>query len=893
MKSETKTLLIGLVLVISVLSVWIAVAAGSDDLLEEYETSDREFKSVGIGDMTVYWHQRMIDDAIVEGDYIVYQFDKKTKELIDKRTHWRSGLPEHVTPVITKEEAESMVKGEVQFTKLYIISPDSVVFPIEPTPENPCWVVRSVDNGSMVVTVIDAMDGKILGYGLPPPYTGFSFSGPTSYPWGTDPDTCSGAWTAHYMNAANWFNTMGYHTEAVEWPTEAKVKSHIQSTETAMFYEIAHGDSTVFANGCTAGTNNYDYTYASEIETWIAGYTKMPFTFIGSCGGMCNVGPNTLSYEFRKGSTTKTATVGYCGMGKPDCNDCWGYSLDWQHDLFNHMNQGWTVKAAFDKACADYPWCVGCMRFAGDANFKVVPVVDRVSMPDIWVYPTSFDVTLPTNTIQDYKLRIGNAGEALLTYDISDVETTALVMYGTSTVGTIDNTQNTECVEGESSSDIQNSEVVLVQSGTHQIDLNKAEKTNPPVTSVALGSELLVNPGFETGDLPPWYTEVWTIVTDNPHSGTYCAYVEGNNWIKQDFGGVPVSDITSVTFWSKQPEEAIQAIDFFYDDGTYTEDIVYPTSTWQQFDITSWLTSGSTLTGIRIWGYSGGGPDETYIDDVSIQISGEPDCPWLDEYPKSGSVELGNYDEIIVSIDTTGLDPGDYSANIIIANNDPDEDPTIVPVDLTVTGPKPDLVITDIWHEGNKVYYKIKNIGTEKAGSSRTSLTVDGVYKKYDSVRSLEAGEERTESFRYKWACTEQSDEIKVCADYKNVVAESNEGNNCKTETWDCDGGNGDKPDLVVTDVWNKGNKIYYKIKNIGREKAGSSRTSLTVDGDYKKYDSVRSLGAGKERTESFRYKWTCTNPSDEIKVCADYKNAVAESNEGNNCKTETWECEG
>jgi len=154
-------------------------------------------------------------------------------------------------------------------------------------------------------------------------------------------------------------------------------------------------------------------------------------------------------------------------------------------------------------------------------------------------------------------------------------------------------------------------------------------------------------------------------------------------------------------------------------------------------------------------------------------------------------------------------------------------------------------------------------------------------------------GYKRTESFRYKWTCTGASDEIKVCADYKNVVAESNEGNNCKTETWDCDGGNGDKPDLVVTDVWNKGNKIYYKIKNIGREKAGSSRTSLTVDGDYKKYDSVRSLGAGEERTESFRYKWTCTNPSDEIKVCADYKNAVAESNEGNNCKTETWECEG
>ena len=101
------------------------------------------------------------------------------------------------------------------------------------------------------------------------------------------------------------------------------------------------------------------------------------------------------------------------------------------------------------------------------------------------------------------------------------------------------------------------------------------------------------------------------------------------------------------------------------------------------------------------------------------------------------------------------------------------------------------------------------------------------------------------------------------------------------------------KPDLEITDIWHEGSKIYYKIKNVGTEEAGSSRTSLTVDGDYKKYDSVRSLGAGEERTESFRYTWACTKPSDEIKVCADYKNAVAESNEGNNCKTETWACEG
>ena len=111
------------------------VTPSSDDLLGKYERNDKRLKKYDFEDVTVYFHQRMIDDAIVEGDYIVYQFDRNTKELLHKRTHWLSGLPEHVTPLITKEQAESLVRGEIQFTKLYIISPDSVVLPLKPTPD--------------------------------------------------------------------------------------------------------------------------------------------------------------------------------------------------------------------------------------------------------------------------------------------------------------------------------------------------------------------------------------------------------------------------------------------------------------------------------------------------------------------------------------------------------------------------------------------------------------------------------------------------------------------------------------------------------------------------------------------------------------------------------------
>jgi hypothetical protein len=353
---------------VSVVTVGIAIfaAAPDDDLLAVYETGDKEFKKVEIGDMIVYFHQRTIDGAIVEKDFIVYQFDEDTKQLLNKKLHWRTDLPEHVTPKITKEEAESMVRGEVQFTRLYIISPESDVLPLKPTSHNPCWVVRSVDNDKPIVTIIDAVDGKVLGLGVPPPYTSFSLSGP----WYLYPD-CWGAWTAFYQNAEYWFNRMGYFTEAIMWPEEAKVISHVQSCSTAMLYEIAHGTYTYFVNSCT------DITYASYIHNWIADYTKMPFTFLGSCDGMCNVSKLTLSYEFRKGSMENTVTVGYCHMAEPECDHAWVYALDWQDAMFNYMTHEHTVKEAFDHALADYPMCVDCMRFVGDENFSVVPVVRR------------------------------------------------------------------------------------------------------------------------------------------------------------------------------------------------------------------------------------------------------------------------------------------------------------------------------------------------------------------------------------------------------------------------------------------------------------------------------------------------------------------------------------
>jgi hypothetical protein len=64
------------------------------------------------------------------------------------------------------------------------------------------------------------------------------------------------------------------------------------------------------------------------------------------------------------------------------------------------------------------------------------------------------------------------------------------------------------------------------------------------------------------------------------------------------------------------------------------------------------------------------------------------DCPWLDENPKSSSVPAGGSNDITVTINTAGLTVGNtYTAEIVIANNDPDENPKVVPVTLRVRVP--------------------------------------------------------------------------------------------------------------------------------------------------------------------------------------------------------------
>ena len=116
--------------------------------------------------------------------------------------------------------------------------------------------------------------------------------------------------------------------------------------------------------------------------------------------------------------------------------------------------------------------------------------------------------------------------------------------------------------------------------------------------------------------------------------------------------------------------------------GSATPDI---TVTPPSFDVT--LAPSTTQNYNLIIGNAG---DATLTYNISDFTSGG-DCPWLDENPKSGSVTPGAQQNITITINTAGLAVGNYNAEIVIANNDPDENPKIVPVALHVAATAPTI----------------------------------------------------------------------------------------------------------------------------------------------------------------------------------------------------------
>lgn len=150
----------------------------------------------------------------------------------------------------------------------------------------------------------------------------------------------------------------------------------------------------------------------------------------------------------------------------------------------------------------------------------------------------------------------------------------------------------------------------------------------------------IINPGFETGDLTPWFqdrdgsdsdagpVEAWNVTSADAHTGIYSATNTNNLEIRQNFSPVAARDITELSFWLRQPEPAISAVSLFYSDNSESQEVVsLSSSDWEFFDITPRLEGEKDLIGFSVFGYARSGPEEdrTFLDDVTLKVQPIPE----------------------------------------------------------------------------------------------------------------------------------------------------------------------------------------------------------------------------------------------------------------------------
>ena len=206
----------------------------------------------------------------------------------------------------------------------------------------------------------------------------------------------------------------------------------------------------------------------------------------------------------------------------------------------------------------------------------------------------------------------------------------------------------------------------------------------------------------------------------------------------------------------------------------------------------------------------------------------------------------------------------------------------------------PDLVVAKSveFSGGNfTVSYNVTNIGNATAGNSTTCKFFNSTLEESQPCPALGPGESYNGTFAPEPCPCGQVFNVTVCADNDDVVAESNETNNCEINILEC------PPDLVITekseewvDLEAKTYNITYTVANQGCSAAGASNTTITINSIDVLEDPVPALAAGANYSNTVG-PFTMSGNSANITVCADNDNVVAESDEDNNCQMNTLEC--
>jgi hypothetical protein len=323
------------------------------EILKEIQQIDNKNLVIDkiIGDVIVKYWQHEINNIIIKNDYILLHQDLESKEIIKYEKKWTDiTLPE--CPEFLDKNFEEyywmqivLFPDKEDLTYFYSFNKDRI-YPIV------CCEVRHIDGR----TILYDMEGNRIGNGIPTPCDGFSLSGYNNATW-ADP------WIGYRENADLWFSKWCDISVSLSLPTPSTISSYVSNSNVMYFYELAHGDEFHFQ----ADSIGSSYTVAM-VQIDMAERQPIEFAFLGSCHGMTGTGPDTFSYEFRKGQMSNTVTVGYDNM---ETCPGWQYAIPWQDSMFENMSKGMTIKNAFDMATAQYPTISPAVVFLGDQNLIV------------------------------------------------------------------------------------------------------------------------------------------------------------------------------------------------------------------------------------------------------------------------------------------------------------------------------------------------------------------------------------------------------------------------------------------------------------------------------------------------------------------------------------------
>lgn len=92
-----------------------------------------------------------------------------------------------------------------------------------------------------------------------------------------------------------------------------------------------------------------------------------------------------------------------------------------------------------------------------------------------------------------------------------------------------------------------------------------------------------------------------------------------------------------------------------------------------------WISTGPG------WSHLSDNPDLNYNWNIRATLTGDPIIQWLSVSPMSGTIAVGESEDITLDFDATNLEPNEYYAELVINNNDPENPQMKVPVTLDVT----------------------------------------------------------------------------------------------------------------------------------------------------------------------------------------------------------------